>query len=222
MGSFASEGWGFLPKFLPVVPSQQRKIKFHVIPSFSNPDPLAIGTAITFLSVSFCVPIALALVSLEVRSGAPIYDQTEMWFAPNCGNLCVDRNVTWTPFVAGFLPNYYQISGELWKSSFLLDIFGNSSGPWEDIYTLFGLASNNEDRLFDISRHIYSLSWGSAQERIFLKYLYGQKSAKFEADIQSLVEMFFSPKLNVSRGQGRTPLKPLWKDFLRHSKDTQL
>lgn len=78
-----------------VVPSQERMIKFHVVPSFLNPDPLA--TDPFFVSVSYHLLVSLFF----------FFCVLSIWLGNNrVGNTQIrpDRNAGCTPFAAGVLP----------------------------------------------------------------------------------------------------------------------
>ena len=78
-----------------VVSSQERMIKFHVVPSFLNPDPLA--TDPFSVSVSYCLLVSLFFFFcvLSIWLGNHQVGSTQ---------IRPDRNAGCTPFAAGVLP----------------------------------------------------------------------------------------------------------------------
>lgn len=78
-----------------VVPSQERMIKFHVVPSFLNPDPLATDPFSVSVSYHLLVSLFFFFCVLSIWLGNHWVGNTQ---------IRPDRNAGCTPFAAGVLP----------------------------------------------------------------------------------------------------------------------
>lgn len=111
-------------------------------------------------------------------------------------------------------------------------IFGCSSGCWKGSIICISLGMPVVYvGFFNTDGNIYFVSAKTGQNTLknFLKWFYGQKLARLEAVyIQNLIGTFFliSSPLNFNETmypeKRKNILKPLWKDLLKHYKDTKL
>ena len=147
--------------------SVQRKTKFHIVPSFPNPDQLVIDTFSSsdrhFLDCLLCPE------GVDTKSGL---GGSQNMAGQKCG-----LNSTCCPP----LPNCRQSSRQFSKFSLCLSLGSVSeSGESNFFWTLFG-ATSLVHGLFNIVRNIYFLSrlqTDKTCERIIKKQLHDQKLAK--------------------------------------------
>ena len=171
-----------------MVPGQEREAKFHVVPSFLNPD----WQEETVINPSFPRDIYCLLVHLNLCP-----EKLACHLLGRAPKIWLCRTVGYIPFVARVLLTAVS-SQQNFLSFFLLVIFGSNSGSWEgsSFCILFGDVSSSLTGNFAICSDWNLTRYSKAFFFFFFfKSPYGQKLAKLETDIWSLVGTFLQAKL---------------------------
>ena len=130
-----------------VVPSQERMIKFHVVPSFLNPDPLATDPFSVSVSYRLLVSLFFFFCVLSIWLGNHRVGNTQ---------IRPDRNAGCTPFAAGVLPFVPSSQGNCLRLLLLSSVMALDLGRLVS-FAPFGGILLTAKVLFSTASNIYCL-----------------------------------------------------------------